>query len=58
MYIGLDLNTALKLIKDKSVEIVNNNSNKLTDYDAQLVVGYKEIGNKVILTVSNFKLEV
>lgn len=58
MYIGLDLNTALKLIKDKSVEIVNNNSNKLTDYDAQLVVGYKEIGNRVILTVSNFKLEV
>ena len=58
MYIGLDLNTVLKLIKDKSVEIVNNNSNKLTDYDAQLVVGYKEIGNRVILTVSNFKLEV
>ena len=56
--IGKTLEEALLLLKDKKVEIIYNTSNKLTDYDAQLVVGYREEKDKVYLIVSNFKLEV
>lgn len=56
--IGKSLEEALLLLKDKKVEIVYNTSDKLANYDAQLVVGYKEENNIVTLIVSNFKLEV
>ena len=55
---GKTLEEALLLLKDKKVEIIYNTSNKLADYDAQLVVGYREEKDKVYLIVSNFKLEV
>lgn len=56
--LGLTLEQATKLLGDRQVEIIWNNTDKLTDYDSQLVVACREQNSKVILTLSNFKLGV
>ncbi len=54
--LGLTLDHATKLLGDRQVEIIWNNTDKLAEYDSQLVVACREQNNKVILTISNFKL--
>ncbi len=54
--LGLTLEQATKLLGDKPVEIIWNNTDKLAEYDSQLVVACREQDDKVILTLANFKL--
>lgn len=58
MIIGLELEQALKQLEGQNIEIIYNNSDKLTDFDSQLVVACRHQQNKIILVVCNMKLKV
>lgn len=52
------LEEAIKALNCENIEIKYNNNNKLTDFDAQLVVACKNVEGTTVLTVGNFKLKI
>lgn len=56
--IGMSLSEALATVGDKEVFIIRNDSDKLKNYDDDLIVRVREEDNIIYLTVSHFMTKV